>query len=123
LIPDSPLHASSEIDRCLQCLLRVVFRFRYLPEKEIKADSGPWQARILPRRLNRQSILAGTHLHNTSGTESNLDLARATLREMKASVIAFSSFEEGLMVGPGNPHGIRTLYVTRPGFPVGGTHS
>ena len=53
--------------------------------------------------------LAGTHLHNTSDTESNLDLARATLGEMKAKVIAFSSFEEGLMVGPGNPHGIRAI--------------
>jgi putative molybdopterin biosynthesis protein len=53
--------------------------------------------------------LAGTHLHNTSDTESNLDLARATLGEMKAKVMAFSSFEEGLMVGPGNPRGIRTI--------------
>ncbi|MGO9531954.1 MAG: substrate-binding domain-containing protein [Syntrophobacteraceae bacterium] len=53
--------------------------------------------------------LAGTHLHNTSDTESNLDLARATLGEMKAKVIAFSSFEEGLMVGPGNPHGIKAI--------------
>jgi molybdate-binding protein/DNA-binding XRE family transcriptional regulator len=53
--------------------------------------------------------LAGTHLHNTLDTESNLDLARATLGKMKAKVIAFSSFEEGLMVGPGNPHGIRTI--------------
>jgi len=53
--------------------------------------------------------LAGTHLHNVSDTESNLDLARATLGEMKARVIAFSSFEEGLMVSPGNPLGIRTI--------------
>ncbi len=53
--------------------------------------------------------LAGTHLHNTSNTESNLDLARSILGEMKATVIAFSSFEEGLMVAPGNPHGIRTF--------------
>ena len=53
--------------------------------------------------------LAGTHFHNTSDAESNLDLARETLGEMKAKVIAFSSFEEGLVVGPGNPHGIRTI--------------
>lgn len=53
--------------------------------------------------------LAGTHLHNTSNAESNLDLARATLGEMKAQVIAFSNFEEGLMVSSGNPLGIRTI--------------
>ena len=53
--------------------------------------------------------LAGTHLHNTSDTESNVDLARTTLGEMKAKVIAFSSFEEGLMIASGNPRGIRTF--------------
>jgi molybdate-binding protein/DNA-binding XRE family transcriptional regulator len=53
--------------------------------------------------------LAGTHLHNTSNTQSNLDLARATLGGMKAMVTAFSSFEEGLMVNPGNPLGIKTV--------------
>ncbi len=53
--------------------------------------------------------LAGTHLHNRSDTESNLELARATLGGMKAKVIAFSSFEEGLMVGSDNPLGIRTI--------------
>jgi len=53
--------------------------------------------------------LAGTHVHNTSEKESNLDLARATLGGMKAKVIAFSRFEEGLMVGAGNPHGIGTI--------------
>ncbi len=53
--------------------------------------------------------LAGAHLHNRSDTESNLELARATLGGLKAKVIAFSSFEEGLMVGPDNPHAIRTI--------------
>jgi putative molybdopterin biosynthesis protein len=53
--------------------------------------------------------LAGTHLHNRSDMESNLELARATLGGMKAKVVAFTSFEEGLMVVPGNPCGIRTI--------------
>ncbi len=53
--------------------------------------------------------LAGTHLHNTSDSQSNLDLARATLGGMKARVIAFSNFEEGLMVQAGNPHRIRSI--------------
>lgn len=53
--------------------------------------------------------LAGTHMHNTPGTESNLDLARETLGSMTARVVAFSCFEEGLMVAPGNPRGIGTI--------------
>ncbi len=53
--------------------------------------------------------LAGTHMHNRSDTESNLELARAVLGKAKAKVIAFSSIEEGLMVRPGNPCGIRTV--------------
>ena len=53
--------------------------------------------------------LAGTHLHNRSDTESNLELARTTLGGSKAKVIAFSSFEEGLMVAPDNPLGIRSF--------------
>lgn len=53
--------------------------------------------------------LAGTHLHNTSDVESNLELARSTLRGMRAKVVAFTSFEEGFMVSPGNPYGIRSV--------------
>ncbi len=53
--------------------------------------------------------LAGTHLHNTSDVESNLELARATLGGIRAKVIAFTIFEEGLMVSPGNPHGIESV--------------
>jgi len=51
--------------------------------------------------------LAGTHLHNTSSGEANVALARSFLEGTRAKVIAFSLLEEGLMVAPGNPLGIR----------------
>ncbi len=53
--------------------------------------------------------IAGTHLHNASPVESNLALAQKTLSGSRAMVVAFSFFEEGLMVAPGNPHGVRTV--------------
>jgi molybdate-binding protein len=53
--------------------------------------------------------VAGTHLHNVSDKESNLDQARTTLGEMNAKVIGFSSFQEGFMVQHGNPYAIRTV--------------
>ena len=51
--------------------------------------------------------IAGTHLHNTSSGEANVSLARSFLKGTEAKVIAFSLLEEGLMVAPGNPLGIR----------------
>ncbi len=53
--------------------------------------------------------IAGTHLHNTSSGEANVTLARSFLKGTSAKVIAFSLLEEGLMVAPGNPHGIRDV--------------
>ncbi len=52
--------------------------------------------------------VAGTHLHNSDITESNIALAEKMLAGSKVMVFAFSVFEEGLMVAPGNPLAIRT---------------
>jgi molybdate-binding protein/DNA-binding XRE family transcriptional regulator len=53
--------------------------------------------------------IAGSHLHNPSSIESNVALARTLLPGAGAIVVAFSFFEEGLMVVRGNPHGIRNV--------------
>lgn len=53
--------------------------------------------------------IAGTHLHNRHPGEANVRLARTLLGGTKAKVVAFSLMEEGLMVAPGNPHGIRDV--------------
>ena len=53
--------------------------------------------------------VAGTHLHNSRHGEANLILAQNSLGNTKATILAFSFFEEGLMVTPGNPHAIRTV--------------
>jgi len=63
----------------------------------------------LERLAAGHAHLAGTHLHNAPSGESNVTVAQKVLAGSKAMVIAFSFFEEGLMVAPGNPHGIRTV--------------
>ncbi len=63
----------------------------------------------LERLATGYAHIAGTHLHNPSSVESNVMLAQKVLSGSKALVVAFSFFEEGLMVAPGNPHRIRTV--------------
>ena len=53
-----------------------------------------------------ESHLAATHMHNTGSEQSNVTFAKKLLREISARVIAFTTFEEGLMVARGNPHEI-----------------
>lgn len=63
----------------------------------------------LERLAGGEAHIAGTHLHNPSSVESNVTFARKKLSGSKALVVAFSYFEEGLMVAPGNPHRIRSV--------------
>jgi molybdate-binding protein/DNA-binding XRE family transcriptional regulator len=63
----------------------------------------------LERLAEGHAHMAGTHMHNPPSVESNLTLAQKVLSGSKAMIIAFSFFEEGLMVAPGNPHQIRTV--------------
>lgn len=54
--------------------------------------------------------LAGTHLHSgDSDLEDNIELARKKLNRQSATIMGFSRIEEGLLVAPGNPYGIRSL--------------
>ncbi len=52
---------------------------------------------------------AGTHMHNTDASESNIMLVQKMLTGSNVMVFAFSLFEEGLMVAPGNPLQIRSV--------------
>jgi molybdate-binding protein len=63
----------------------------------------------LERLATGYAHIAGTHLHNPASAESNVTLAQKILSGSKAMVVAFSFFEEGLMVAPENPREIRTV--------------
>lgn len=53
--------------------------------------------------------IGGTHLHNTSRTDSNVKLARERLAGFGGAVVGYSTMEEGFMVAPGNPRRIRSV--------------
>ena len=65
--------------------------------------------RALERLSRGHTHLAGVHLHNTGSDESNVVLTRKMLPGMRGKLIAFARFEEGFMVAPGNPFGIKTV--------------
>ena len=73
------------------------------------------QCRFASSRLALERVasgcahIAGTHLHNLPSVESNLSFAQKMMAGVKATVVAFSFFEEGLMVSPGNPRRIRSV--------------
>jgi molybdate-binding protein/DNA-binding XRE family transcriptional regulator len=52
---------------------------------------------------------AGTHMHNTDASESNILLVQKMLTGTNVMVFAFSQFEEGLMVASGNPLHIQSV--------------
>jgi putative molybdopterin biosynthesis protein len=53
--------------------------------------------------------IAGTHLHSTANADSNVASAKERLAGTGGLVIGFSLMEEGLLVAPGNPFGIRSV--------------
>lgn len=52
--------------------------------------------------------VAGTHLHNSGSSESNVDAVRQRM-SISSRVFGFSLMEEGLMVASDNPLGIRSV--------------
>ncbi len=54
-----------------------------------------------------QAHIAGTHMHNRGNDDGNKFLVTQKMKDISGVLIAFSSFEEGLLVAPGNPKGIK----------------
>ncbi|MGD9824461.1 substrate-binding domain-containing protein [Desulfobacter sp.] len=54
-----------------------------------------------------QAHIAGTHMHARGDDDGNKCLATQKMKNISGVLIAFSSFEEGLLVAPGNPKGIK----------------
>ena len=54
-----------------------------------------------------QAHIAGTHMHTRGGYDGNKFLVTQKMKDISGVLIAFSAFEEGLLVAPGNPKGIK----------------
>jgi molybdate-binding protein/DNA-binding XRE family transcriptional regulator len=57
----------------------------------------------------REAHVAGIHLYDTVTGESNLPFLRRWLKGSDYDVITFATWEEGLLVHPGNPKSIRSV--------------
>ena len=58
---------------------------------------------------NGLAHVAGTHYHGFGATGGNLEAVRSLVPRLDCLMIAFSAQEEGLMVAPGNPLGVRSV--------------
>ncbi len=56
-----------------------------------------------------QAHMAGTHMHTRAGLDGNRDLVLQKMKDVSGIMIGFSSFEEGLLVAPGNPKQIKGI--------------
>lgn len=54
-----------------------------------------------------QAHIAGIHMHSKGTIDGNQKFTHDSLKNFKGMLIAFSTFEEGLMVAKGNPYNIR----------------
>jgi molybdate-binding protein len=86
-------------------IVNIFAKYVHKAEMDRRGDSHG----ALERLAGGHAHIAGTHLHNAGTTEANLNFARDCLKGAGAMVVAFSSFEEGLMVAPGNPLSIRSV--------------
>lgn len=59
------------------------------------------------RVASGQAHIAGTHMHSRGGDDGNKFLVTQKMKDISGILVAFSSFEEGLLVAPGNPKGIK----------------
>ncbi len=53
--------------------------------------------------------VAGLHVRDVRTGQENVPLARRTLKGMRAVVLGFATWEQGLIVAPGNPRGIHGI--------------
>jgi molybdopterin molybdotransferase/putative molybdopterin biosynthesis protein len=82
----------------------------HLRRRREPADLVSWTTGSLNalRALKSREIhVAGLHLVDARSGLSNVPFLRRHLRGRKYEVVTFASWEAGLMVGPGNPKGIR----------------
>ena len=77
---------------------------------QIRAHCGFASSRWALLAVNEgQAHVAGTHYHSFGPSEGNLEALRSLSPDLACLMIAFSAQEEGFMVAPGNPLGVRSV--------------
>jgi molybdate-binding protein/DNA-binding XRE family transcriptional regulator len=115
--PDTGLDQTILITGCDPAFsLLAAHAARLDPKLQVRCRFGSTHA-AMDRLVLGKTHLAGVHLHNQTGEEANVALARRNLNRTGALVMGFSLMEEGLMVSRGNPLNIRTAAdLAKPGI-------
>ncbi len=64
-------------------------------------------AKALSQLAESRAHIAGIHMHTKGSIDGNLEFVRSSLKNFEGILVAFATFEEGLMVARGNPLNIR----------------
>ncbi|MCS6897394.1 MAG: substrate-binding domain-containing protein, partial [Nitrospira sp.] len=84
----------------------------YLRRQKDSASVVGWTmgSRAALQALERREVhVAGIHLYDPATGESNLPFLKRWVKGSGYEVITFATWEEGLLVRPGNPKSIRTI--------------
>ncbi len=109
-------------DPALGLLTRQVGRGPEARGQPLRALWHPATSLDALRALGRgEAHAAGIHLWEAGSGESNLPAVRRELPEIPTQLFTLWSWEQGLMVAPGNPHGISGVAdLLRPGLRLAG---
>ena len=115
LIPEHQLERTILIAGCDPSLsILAAFVARKSPEHRIVPLHSPSEAAL--RELADGLVhVAGSHLPDAPRGDSNISHARRALARGGGLVVSYATWEQGIVVAPGNPKRIRTLaHLARP---------
>lgn len=94
------------------CDPAIVLAGEYLRRRDGRGSVVGWTmgSTAAMEALKREEIhVAGLHVVDAQSGESNLPFIRRHLKGRTMTVVTFASWEQGLMLPPGNPKGIRKV--------------
>lgn len=94
------------------CYPSIVLAGEHLRQQQARSSVVGWTMSSMAalQALQRGEVhVAGLHLFDPSTGESNLPFLRRMLKGTSYEVVTFATWEEGLLVRPGNPKSIRIV--------------
>jgi putative molybdopterin biosynthesis protein len=107
--PASPLAETLVVAGCDPTLPLVARHFERAHPQYRVAWLPAGSHRALEWLRDGTAQIAGVHLRDARTGQDNIPLVRRTLGERRVVVMAFVSWEQGLIVAPGNPRAVRDV--------------
>ncbi|SRR5579871_162032 len=107
--PASPLAETVVVAGCDPTLPLVAGHFERAHPQYRVAWLPAGSHRALEWLRDGTAQIAGVHLRDPRTGQDNIPLVRRTLKDRRVVVMAFVSWEQGLIVAPGNPRGVHDV--------------